>query len=74
MKLDDAYITDEAGNIQEYTLEENGTTVHNLTIPEGGSNIEVIAINGAGDYTENTITVECDVTPPEVMLSDSVVF
>lgn len=74
MKLDDTYIKDEAGNIQEYTLEKGGTTVHELTILEGGSNIEVIAINDAGDYTENTITVECDVTPPEVMLSDSVVF
>lgn len=74
LRYDDDYLRNENGEIIEYTLSAGNTAEHILTLAEGGSNIEIVALNEAGDYTENIITVTCDTTPPEVMLADSVIF
>ena len=74
IRYDDDYQRDENGVIKEYTLSAGNTAEHILALAEGGSNIEIVALNAAGDYTENIITVTCDTTPPEVMITDSVIY
>ncbi|MGM9941564.1 MAG: Ig-like domain-containing protein [Bulleidia sp.] len=73
MRYDGDYIRDENGEIVEYTLQEGESAAHVLDVQEGGSNIEIIALNEAGDYTETTVTVESDRTPPELLLNSVVV-
>ena len=73
LKVDESYLTDEAGQIIDHSLSAGETAVHSITLADGGSNIEICALNGQGDYTQNTITVEVDTTPPELMLDNSVV-
>lgn len=73
LRYDDDYIRNENGEIIEYTLQAGESTVHVMDVSEGGSNIEIVALNEAGDYTEAVITVESDTTPPQLLLNSTVV-
>ena len=73
LEVDGQYLTDEAGEIIDHSLRAGETAVHSVTLADGGSNIGICAINGQGDYTQDTVTVEVDTTPPELMLDEVVV-
>ena len=73
LEVDGQYLTNESGEIIDHSLSSGETAVHSITLADGGSNIEICAINGQGDYTQNTVTVEVDTTPPELMLDEVVV-
>ena len=73
LAVDGEYLTDASGAVIDHSLHAGESVVHSLTLADGGSNIEICAINGQGDYTENTVTVEVDTTPPELMLDNVVV-
>lgn len=70
--VDGTYVTGADGKILDHSLSAGQTKTETLTLAEGGSNIHICAINAQGDYTQSTITIEVDTTPPELML-DSVV-
>ena len=73
LDVDGEYLTDASGAILDHSLNAGETRVHTFTLADGGSNIGICAINGQGDYTQNTVTVEVDTTPPELMLDNVVV-
>lgn len=73
LDVDGVYLTDENGSIIDHSLHAGETATHSISLADGGSNIGICALNDQGDYTQNTITVEVDTTPPELMLDSSVV-
>lgn len=73
LEVDGVYLTDENGNIIDHSLRAGETATHSISLADGGSSIGICALNKQGDYTRNTITVDVDTTPPELMLDSSVV-
>lgn len=73
LDIDGTYVTDGDGNIIDHSLKAGETKTETLTLSEGGSNIHICAINAQGDYTQSTITIDVDTTPPELMLDNVVV-